>query len=43
MSDIISDYGVTSNTLSVMLKGVILSASVYGIKSIVKKIKNKSN
>ncbi len=43
MSDIISDYGVTSNTLSVMLKGVILSASVYGIKSIVKKIKNKIN
>ena len=43
MSDIISDYGITSNTLSVMLKGVILSVSVYGIKSIVKKIKNKIN
>jgi hypothetical protein len=43
MSDIINDYGVTSNTLGVMLKGIILATSVYGIKSIIKKIKNKIN
>ena len=43
MSDIINDYGVTSNTLGIMLKGVILSVSVYGVKSIVKRIKNKIN
>lgn len=43
MSDIISDYGVTSKTLMVMLKGVILSSSIYGVKSIVKRIKNKIN
>ena len=43
MSDIINDYGVTSNTLGTMLKGVILATSVYGIKSIIKKIKNKIN
>ncbi len=43
MSDVINDYGVTSNTLGVMLKGIILSTSVYGIKSIVKRIKNKIN
>jgi hypothetical protein len=27
----------------VMLKGVILSSSIYGVKSIVKRIKNKIN
>jgi len=43
MSDIINDYGITSNTLGTMLKGVILSTSVYGVKSIVKRIKNKIN
>ncbi len=43
MSDIINDYGVTSNTLGTMLKGIILATSVYGIKSIIKKIKNKIN
>jgi len=43
MSDIINDYGVTSNTLGTMLKGIILATSVYGIKSIVKRIKNKIN
>ena len=41
LSNIINDYGITSKTLTVMLKGVILSASVYGIKNIIKKIKNK--
>lgn len=41
MSDIINEYGVTSSTLSVMLKGVVLSASVYGIKSIIKRVRNK--
>ena len=43
MSDIISDYGITSKTLAVMLKGVVLSSSIYGVKSIVKRIKNKIN
>ena len=43
MSDIINDYGVTSNTLGTMLKGIILATSVYGIKSNVKRIKNKIN
>jgi len=43
MSNIINDYGVTSNTLGTMLKGIILSTSVYGIKSIIKRIKNKIN
>ena len=41
LSNIIDEYGVTSKTLGVMLKGVILSASVYGIKSIIRRIKNK--
>ena len=41
LSSIIDEYGVTSKTLGVMLKGVILSASVYGIKSIIRRIKNK--
>jgi len=41
LSNIINDYGIISKTLTVMLKGVILSASVYGIKNIIKKIKNK--
>ena len=43
LSDIIEQYGLTSKNLGVMLKGIILSASVYGIKSVVKKIKNKLN
>ena len=43
LSQIIVDYGLNSKTLSVMLKGVILSASIYGIKSVVKRIKNKLN
>jgi len=41
LSDIVEEYGLTSKNLSVMLKGIVLSASVYGIKSIVKRIKNK--
>ena len=43
LSDIIEQYGLTSKNLGVMLKGIVLSASVYGIKSVVKKIKNKLN
>ena len=43
LSDIINDYGITSKTLAAMLKGVVLSSSIYGVKSIVKKIKNKIN
>ena len=43
LSDIIDQYGLTSKNLGVMLKGIVLSASVYGIKSVVKKIKNKLN
>ena len=41
LSDIIEEYGLTSKNLGVMLKGIVLSASVYGIKSVVKRIKNK--
>jgi len=41
LSNIIDEYGITSKTLGIMLKGVILSASVYGIKSIIRKIKRK--
>jgi hypothetical protein len=41
LSSIIDEYGITSKTLGIMLKGVILSASVYGIKSIIRKIKRK--
>lgn len=41
LSDIIEEYGLTSKNLGVMLKGMVLSASVYGIKSVVKRIKNK--
>ncbi len=43
LSDIINDYGITSKTLAAMLKGVVLSSSIYGVKSIVKRIKNKIN
>ena len=43
LSDIIDQYGLTSKNLGVMLKGIVLSASVYGIKSVVKRIKNKLN
>lgn len=43
LSDIIEEYGLTSKNLGVMLKGIVLSASVYGIKSVVKRIKNKLN
>jgi hypothetical protein len=41
LSDIINQYDITSKNLNLMLKGVILSASVYGVKSIIKRIKNK--
>lgn len=41
LSQIIDEYGLNSKSLSVMLKGVVLSASIYGIKSVIKRIKNK--
>jgi len=41
LSSIINEYGITSTNVSSMLKGVVLAASVYGIKSVLKKIKNK--
>jgi hypothetical protein len=46
LTNIINDYGLTSNNLGDMLKGLVLSglvlsASVYGIKSVIKRIKNK--
>lgn len=43
LTNIINDYGLTSNNLGDMLKGLVLSASVYGIKSVIKRIKNKIN
>jgi len=41
LSSIINEYGITSTNVSSMLKGVVLAASVYGIKSVLKRIKNK--
>lgn len=41
LSKIITEYGLTTNSLNVMLNGIILAASVYGIKSVIKKVKNK--
>jgi len=43
LSGMIDDYGLNSKSLAFMLKGVVLSASVYGIKNIIKRIKNKFN
>lgn len=43
LSGMIDDYGLNSDSLTFMLKGVVLSASVYGIKNIIKRIKNKFN
>lgn len=43
LSQIITEYGLNSKSLSLMLKGVVLSASIYGIKSVIKRIKNKLN
>lgn len=41
LNTIISDYGLNMGNLENMLKGVVLSASVYGIKSIIKRLRNK--
>lgn len=41
LNTIISDYGLNMGNLDGMLKGVILSTSVYGIKSVVKRLRNK--
>lgn len=43
LSEIINEYGLTTKTVNSMIKGVILAATVYGVKSIVKRIKNKLN
>jgi hypothetical protein len=41
MNKIIDDYGLDSKSLKLMLKGVVLSAAVYGVKSIIRRIKQK--
>ena len=41
LNTIISDYGLNMGNLDGMLKGVVLSASVYGIKSVIKRLRNK--
>lgn len=41
MSTIINDYGLNINTVDSMFKGIILASAVYGIKSVVNRIKNK--
>jgi hypothetical protein len=41
LSNIITEYGLTSKTVNVMLKGIILSTSVYAIKSVIKRIRGR--
>lgn len=41
LSQVINDYGLNIKTVGTMTKGIILSSAVYGIKSIVKRIKDK--
>ncbi len=41
ISEIITEHGINNETVIYMMKGVILSASIYGIKSVLKKVKNK--
>lgn len=41
LSTVITEYGLNSKTVGSMLSGIILSISVYGVKSIINKIKNK--
>jgi hypothetical protein len=41
LSTVITEYGLNSKTVGSMLSGIILSISVYGVKSIINRIKNK--
>lgn len=41
MNELIMEYGVSKSSLTGLFKGLILSAIVYGVKSVIKKIKNK--
>jgi len=41
ISNAILDYGVTTNSMTSLFKGLILAAITYGTKSVIKKIKNK--
>jgi hypothetical protein len=41
LSQVINDYGLNIKTVGAMTKGIILSSAVYGIKSIVRRIKDK--
>jgi hypothetical protein len=41
MSQVINDYGLNVKTVGVMVKGIVLSSAVYGIKSIIRRIKDK--
>lgn len=41
LHDIINDYNLNLNNVGSMLKGIILSASVYAIKSVIKRIRGR--
>jgi hypothetical protein len=41
LSTVITEYGLNTKTVGSMLSGIILSISVYGVKSIINRIKNK--
>jgi hypothetical protein len=39
--DVINDYGLNVNNLKNLLSGIVLASATYGIKSVLKRIKNK--
>lgn len=41
LSQVINDYGLNIKTVGAMTKGVILASAVYGVKSIIRRIKDK--
>jgi|TARA_R110000803_G_scaffold61952_1_gene122044 hypothetical protein len=41
LSKLINDYGLNLNNIKELLSGVILSVTAFGVKSIIKKIKDK--
>lgn len=41
LSGLINDYGITSETVSQLLTGLTAGAATYGVKSVIKRLKNK--
>jgi hypothetical protein len=41
ISDLINEYGLNINNLKNLLSGIVLASATYGVKSVLKKIKNK--